>query len=418
MTSPTTTPILDLQEPLPAAKRKRSSLRGFAIGVVIGLLLILLIPALEVSRWRRFLWPVLVFNHRFLYSLSFWDREFFMGGLVVFWLALVAAVVVHELGHFVAGRLMGFSLQFLQVGPLSIGYDHGNLRIQYRPNWGVAGLTAMHVSKILRLRRKLLVYVAAGPITNLLFVLVGWGLTQNFAADFNIFFWSAIQPFSAACLLAFLASVIPYRSANGFFSDGARLRMLLRPDVETKRWYAIIGVGVQRRYGRRPREWNRRWLALASSGEGPSVVALVGKFLSYAAANDRKDEAGAGQLLESCLRDVGVARGAFRDSLIHEAAVFQAWFRNDAEKAQKWFARIQKPGQLAPLQRTRGTVALRFAQGDAKTAFEEWAKGLEEIEQFKDAVQRTTVRESWLEWKIEMEERVAMGATLSSNVSV
>jgi len=173
--------------------------------------------------------------------MGVWDRQFFLGGLVAFWLAVGAAVLVHELGHFVAGRLMGFSLQFLQVGPLALGYDHGNLRIQYQPNWGVSGLKAMHVSGILRLRRKLLVYVAAGPLTNHLFVFFGGGVTRNVAADLNIFFWSAIQLFSAACLLAFFGSVIPYRSANGFFSDGARLRMLLLPNVETKRWYAIIG---------------------------------------------------------------------------------------------------------------------------------------------------------------------------------
>ena len=411
MTSLTTTPILDLQEALPPSKRNRSSLRGFGVGLVIGLLLFLLIPALEGSRWGRLLWPAFVFYHRFLYSMRVWDRQFFLGGLVAFWLAISAAVLVHELGHFVAGRLMGFSLQFLQVGPLSIGYDHGNLRIQYQPNWGVSGHTAMHVSGTLRLRRKLLVYVAAGPLTNLLFVFFGWGVTRNVAADLNILFWSAIQLFSAACLLAFFGSVIPYRSANGFFSDGARLRMLLLPNVETKRWYAIIGLGMQRRYGRRPREWNRRWLALASSSERPSVVALVGKFLSYAAANDRKDKAAAGELLESCLRDVGAARQPFRDTLMNEAAVFQAWFRNDAEKAKQWFARVQKPTKSTPLQRTRGAVALLFAKGDAKTAFEEWDKGLEQIGQFKDLVQRETLRQSWLEWKQEMEERLGVTAT-------
>jgi len=82
---------------------------------------------------------------------------------------------------------------------------------------------------------------------------------------------------------------------------------------------------------------------------------------------------------------------------MNDAAVFQAWFRNDAEKAKQWFARVQKPTKLTALQRTRGAVALLFAKGDAKTAFEEWDKGLEQIGQFKDLVQRETLRQSWLE---------------------
>ena len=408
MTSPSTTPILDLQEALPA--KRRGTLRGFAIGLALGLLFAI-IPSLVYLKPPRMLWPAIQFNRQEMLSLGFWDRQFFMGALLATWLAVFAAVVVHELGHFMAGRLLGFSLQALQLGPISIAYDHGNLRIRYQSTWGLGGFTAMQVPGISRLRRKLLLYVLAGPAINLLCFFAAIVVMRNFAADINPFAWNALTVFAAASLFAFAASIFPYQPLGGFYSDGARVKMLLLPNPEIRRWYAIIGLGMQRRCGRQPRDWNRRWLALASTESRRPGGAFIGKFLAFAAASDRKDAAAASALLESCLRDFGAVRPPVRDTIANEAAVFQAWFRNDAEKPRQWFARVQKPKQLTPLQRTRGAVALLFAGGNTKTAFEKWADGLEMIEQFKDAIQRETLKRSWLEWKQEMDQRLAVTVT-------
>jgi hypothetical protein len=52
---------------------------------------------------------------------------FFLGGLIAIWLALFVAIVIHELGHFIVGRMVGFSLQSPQLGRISIAFEYGKL---------------------------------------------------------------------------------------------------------------------------------------------------------------------------------------------------------------------------------------------------------------------------------------------------
>jgi hypothetical protein len=92
---------------------------------------------------------------------------------------------------------------------------------------------------------------------------------------------------------------------------------------------------------------------------------------------------------------------------MNEAGVFQSWFRRDAAKANVWFARVEKPARLTPIHRCRTEVAHRFAQGEIDQAYAEWAKGMQLIEGFRDAVQRERLRDGWMEWKQEMEARQA-----------
>ena len=150
----------------------------------------------------------------------------------------------------------------------------------------------------------------------------------------------------------------------------------------------------------------RRWLKVASSDWDNSKDALLGTWQAYAAANDRKDEWEASTHLEACLRSMAMGRGPFRDILLTEAGIFQAWFRRDASKAAVWFGRARNGKRMAPLLRTPAEVARHFVEGNFDLAYREWEKGLAVIERFQDAVQRERIRESWLEWKKEMEDRV------------
>jgi hypothetical protein len=133
----------------------------------------------------------------------------------------------------------------------------------------------------------------------------------------------------------------------------------------------------------------------------------MGTWLAYAAANDRKNEPVAAAYLETCLRASGTARQPFRDIMLTEAGVFQSWFRNDAHKAAVWFGRVPNRKNLTPLLRTRAEVARQFAEGNFDAASHEWETGLAITEKYKDAGQRERARQSWLEWKTEMDERRA-----------
>jgi hypothetical protein len=329
-----------------------------------------------------------------------------LGGLFVVWGAFFAAIVIHELGHFVAGRIVGFRLQSLQFGPILIAFEFGNLRVRIQPRMASAGLTAMHISSFSRLHYKLMCFISAGPARDLLCAVVVIVLMRA-GVILDLHVSGAFRLFAGTSLFCFVTSILPYRGRCNF-SDGFRLRMLLWPTFATRRWYAIMGIGMHQRTGYRPRDWNSRWLRVASSNWDNSRDALVGTWAAYVAASDRKDASEASVHLETCLGAVTTGGGLFRDILLVQAGIFQAWFRRDAHKASTWFARARRGKRLSPLLRARFEVYRHFIEGNFALADREWEKGLAIIEKFQDAVLRERLHESWMEWQEEMNERRAV----------
>lgn len=80
---------------------------------------------------------------------------------------LMLTVVLHELGHVVAGVMVGFHFSSLAIGPFSIGLQYGRVKFQIKAQTGALGYAGMHIDRISGLRRKLLIFVMAGPLTNL-----------------------------------------------------------------------------------------------------------------------------------------------------------------------------------------------------------------------------------------------------------
>jgi len=293
------TPILDLIEPLPAKRTIKT--RYILLGVLIGLLGTGLLIALHDIRWPEFLRPVIFFFREAGWALRFWDRQFLFGGLVALWIAFMLSVVIHELGHFVVGRAVGLRLHTLQLGPFRFSFEFGNLRVRIVPAIVMGGYAAMHIRTCARLRRKLAKFVFAGPGANLVCGVLALTLvrTPRFLPSVRV--WSTLAPFGLISLFCCGISLLPIRSRGGLYTDGTRLLLLRRASPETLRWYAIMGIGMQQQAGRRARDWNRRWVTMASRPGDHSWDALLGAYLAYASASDRKDEPAAAASMEACL---------------------------------------------------------------------------------------------------------------------
>jgi hypothetical protein len=109
--------------------------------------------------------------------------------------------------------------------------------------------------------------------------------------------------------------------------------------------------------------------------------------------------------LEKCLEFAGLLPISMRDVLAQEAAVFAAWFRNDASLADKWSAQLQKPKRLPRLTRVRMRVATSCARRDFDSALAEWQEGLTFIDQSTAGTSQKLLKESWLKWRAEILER-------------
>ena len=327
-------------------------------------------------------------------------------GALLFLFAVGLTITIHELGHLVAGWAVGFRFTFISIGPFSLSVEHGKLRVRIRREMPALGYAGMHVDTVCCLRRRMLIYIAAGPAANLLSVPTTVALINHVFPRLGDT-WVAVPAaqFAVFSLLASMLSLIPIESLLS--NDGARIAMLFRSRGRARRWLSIAAIGNAYDNGTRAKKWKRTWLQAAASVHDTSIDAFYGNWLAYVSANDRKDALTAGGHLEKCLELARMLPPSTRDLVAQEAAVFSSWFLSDAPLADKWLAQVKKPGLMERLVRLRLDVALRSAHRDYEAVDRAWQDGLTFIETATAGTAQARLKESWLEWQAEIRERQA-----------
>jgi hypothetical protein len=148
-------------------------------------------------------------------------------------LTLWLTLVVHELGHMVAGWLLGFHFRWLAVGPLRLVAECGRIRVRWNnplPMWG--GAVFMVPAGGTRLAARLMVYAAGGPLMSLLVAVA--------ACWTGVWLLPGTDGGRMAILVAlmsggtFVATAQPFGTGIGVPSDGGRVLMFIRRRAEAE----------------------------------------------------------------------------------------------------------------------------------------------------------------------------------------
>lgn len=385
------TPILD-SGVLPVRIRRTTS-RGMVVGVFLGLVWALIVIKAVGGQFDN-LYPGL--------------------GVLLLVFAIFLAITVHELGHLIAGRAVGFRFSVIQIGPFSLALEHGRLRVRIRREMSALGYAGMHIDRVSRLRRRMLIYVAAGPLANLLSVPATVVIVDHVFPRLGKS-WVAVPAaeFALISLMFTMLSLVPIQS--GLLSDGARIDMLLRSRERSRRWLSIAAIGMASNGGTRARDWRRTTLQRATAVNDNSMDTFTGNWLAYFSANDKKDAGTAASHLETCLRFAPRLSNPIRDLVAQEAAVFSAWFRNDGSLADKWLTQVKKPQLMHRLLRLRLDIALHCSHQDYDAAERIWQEGLTFIERSTSGNPQLRLNESWIEWREEIRERQSPTPSILSN---
>jgi hypothetical protein len=213
-----------------------------------------------------------------------------------------------------------------------------------------------------------------------------------------------LEVFSAMCLLLSVAEALP-DMGRGASSDGARLLMLLRKDAFADRWLSLVCLQHSWDADQPPQNWGEATIARIVAIDDGSRDAVAARWMGYWWATERQDITSAAKYLEESLAAPRASSDWLRDRLFLEAAVFQAWFREDLDKAGAWATRIHNR-RLTSEQQSRLTIALLWAEG---RLFDAWDKLGQLTTSFQD-MPATSVRNfavtNCLEWKTEMESRM------------
>jgi Zn-dependent protease len=383
--SPTSTPVLDVFRALPPQTKDSLSAGEYFLASSLAILTLVALPSLRaVIEIAPGYWAALI-------------------PLV----AVLIAGVAHEAGHLLAAWLFGFRLRQIRLGPLHLG-KHARCAEPYCGDVITLGAAVLEPRNADHddpaLRRRLSFLLLGGPLASLLLAAVLEGalyLAQpNFIVAFSV---HVAAVFSA--LIAIAAS-LPDVNRRGTFSDGARLLMLVRIDAKAERWLSNIRCQMALNHGRHPREWDQLCVARAATVSDDSRDAFVARWLAYLWAAERQDITCATKYLEGALEVLSYSTPKMRDHLFLEAAVFQAWFRDNPSKALFWVYRIRN-NKLTRMQKQRLDIALLWSEGRLFDAWEKLVTSyLTNLRRLPASPGRTLAEESALEWKRQMESRM------------
>lgn len=396
---PTSTPLLDVLHALPQPPLDRLSTGDyFFISSTV------ILAFVELPFIRRLLDAFTAKS-----EVTFW-----VAFLTVPALAFFVSVAIHKAGHLLAGRLAGFDIVSLRVGPLWTRLPWS----RHRANLAEAvplGLAAIRSRRKNHLRRRLLFLMLAGPLASLLtplaLVTFLWILpTPQQPGSVYLLTSFSLHVLAVLSTLYGVAALLPDLDAGGNFSDGARIFMLLENGVRARRWFAIFELYFLLDAGVHPRDWDENLLAEAGAVHDESLDAVAVSWLAYQWAVGRQDLTLATRHLEEALTGSVLSPEYLRDRLFLEAAVFQAWFRHNAAKGRFWAAQISKLRQLPELQQLRLEIALRWAGGRPFEAWEQLQDYLVQVRQLAPSPVRDLAEGDALEWKKQMESRMLAGA--------
>lgn len=253
--------------------------------------------------------------------------------------ALFFAVLIHELGHLLAGWYVGFRFRCIAIWPFALSLEHGSLKLRFLREFIASGYAGMDADTVVRLRRRLLLVIAAGPTANLITVPIAVLFAHTLLATHPLLLSFANQ-LAMISILSAVLSLLPLPVRHGLFSDGSRIAMLLRDRERTRRLLSIYAIGAEQRYGKRPDRWKQTWLKTASSVCDDSTDDFWGNLLGYTSCIARNEGESGAIHLERCLQVSSSMTDRTRDLAAQQAAYFSATFRHDTQLSLKWMEQV------------------------------------------------------------------------------
>ncbi|TVR67736.1 MAG: M50 family peptidase [Gemmatimonadales bacterium] len=328
------------------------------------------------------------------------------GLLFAVFFGLLASVAIHEMGHAVGGRLVGFRLVLLSVGPFQLRRTSAGLRFGLNDDWRLLAMEVSLPKDDGNLRRRLMFAFAAGPAANLLTLLLivaaywsfdlrQYSLEGVVGGDPVLPWYLTILAFQlgAFSLIGTVVNAVPLTD-SGILSDGGRIRMLGRGGPEADRMMAALFLAGAVGGGVRPRDWRREWIDAATALQDGSPDEASACALAYYWALDRGeiDEA------ENYLRRAAAAASdvpILARSLAAEAAFFAARHRGDIDTARQNMMGVGD-SWLERDTRLRAEAAILALEGRPAEAAERASEALSALQEAGSATAGIAVAEA--EW--------------------
>ena len=291
---------------------------------------------------------------------------------VLFAIALIVSVLVHELGHVIVGWAAGLRVARVMLGPIEIR-DHGRPRVRVVPSLqaGVLLVPFDRGAALEPMRWGMIVSTAAGPLIGIasgaLIIALAGGLRFGEPP-------SVPQAIGQMSLILGVLNLLPLRTGDQI-ADGRRLFSLLMRTRESAHILAATLMVGEALSGRRPRDWDPDLLKVMQ--RAPDEV--FARLCLYEAAIDRGEIEAGGRHLDAA---VALRRDKWNGDdaiLFTEAAYYIARHRGDARAARALLS-LADAGRVVDFLRARAEAAVLCAEGRALEGRQRAVAGLAALE--------------------------------------
>jgi len=293
-------------------------------------------------------------------------------------------VLIHELGHLIAGKAAGFRFLMISVGPFKVQKSGETIRPGLNKHLNTSGgLTLMIPERLDPENSKMIWFIAAGPIANFILGAVTVSLAVIFSGaettpglNYALYF---LFTTGIVSILLGLASIIPSES-DAFESDGRQILDLLRGGDKaiTKQRLTVLSVSILN--GTRPRDIDTRLLesVLSRSDSQSFSQASTARFIAAYHHLDSGNIEAAEQIFDSLISDLENEKmPMLKGTLFSEKAFILSAYRHDAGAALPFLEKARK-GYVEKQTLSRAEAAWHIAMGCLDDGIASAKQGLKE----------------------------------------
>jgi Zn-dependent protease len=284
-----------------------------------------------------------------------------IGGVAAVIASLLAATVIHELGHLLAALLLDFEILGASLGPFRLQRLHG----KHAVNLSRKRLFSCSVSAVPRgterWRAKMMVVVGAGPAATLLAGIfsvcaVAAGKPEGWLA----IFWSSLAQFN---FFLFFLGLIPNGNNAPVRNDATFFLALKRNAREAQEMQLYHQTAQLMVAGVRPRDYSESLLAQLASwrGRADTNVLIARTMVEWAV--DSGDLALADSWDRQALTQSERCEARQRNSALASSACFDLLFRQDPAAARGKFSQVDFASLFPPSFSHRAKAASLLADG-------------------------------------------------------
>jgi hypothetical protein len=291
------------------------------------------------------------------------------GGMFVFFIALMLLIwletIVHEVGHVVAGWLVGFRFVMITVSRLKLRATDRGLRVSLIDQTDIRSGSALMVPTTLHnLRARWLVMTVGGMAGNLL---LGCVFFVWMMCDYSGM-WGLLPFATGLSFVLGLINLLPLK-VNGYNSDGAYLNILLRGGARAGRFCYLTMITGASRMGQRPSQWDRTWIeGILQPSDGTMDEALANHIAFYWAMDVGQVD-WADKYMARCIELVGSLPPQLQPAFYADAAFLRAYCFKDLSMSRYFLEKVgDETARRFRHMQLRATSAVLMAEGKLEEA--------------------------------------------------